>query len=196
MSSYGGLVTDATTSAPIAGATVRISTTAFALASGRFTTQADSSGKYSLSAQQGDGSIWFVSANGYENDFQFVRTFSQDFHLYPLERLTAGGSTVVTIAPTDSLCVNNVQDDPTLGPNFVCRTVRVMVATDGTLTVEAIPTQGSARPGLEVEPGENCCQNPTSIPVTAGTDVMVNVEMSAESTTSQSFMLNTSIARP
>ena len=38
--------------------------------------------------------------------------------------------------------------------------------------------------------------NPISIPVTAGTEVVANVEMLSGSAASQSFMLNTSIRRP
>jgi hypothetical protein len=69
------------------------------------------------------------------------------------------------------------------------------------MTLEAVSTQGGAHPPLEVEKfgGPNCCSermgNPTSIQVTAGTEVIANVEMVSGSTTSQMFTLTTSLAR-
>jgi hypothetical protein len=68
------------------------------------------------------------------------------------------------------------------------------------MTVEAISTQSGARPPLEVETVgvSRCCSerlgNPVSIQLTAGTEVVVNVEMVFGSTTSQSFTLNTTLA--
>jgi len=73
---------------------------------------------------------------------------------------------------------------------------------DGIMTVEALSTPGGAHPPLEVETVgvSPCCAermgNPTSIQVTAGTEVIVNIEMIWGSTTSQSFTLNTLMARP
>ena len=67
------------------------------------------------------------------------------------------------------------------------------------MTVETLSTQGGARPPLEVEivGGYYCCslRNPMSIQVTAGTELVVSVEMPFGSTTSQSFTLNTSMER-
>jgi DNA-cytosine methyltransferase len=89
----------------------------------------------------------------------------------------------------------------TLGQDYVCRSVRVVAPADGILTVEALSTQTGVHPPLEVEKfgGPNCCSermgNPTSIQVTAGTEVVVNVEMVLGSPTSQSFTLNTSLVR-
>jgi hypothetical protein len=108
----------------------------------------------------------------------------------------------VTVAPEDTLCVNNVQDSPGLGQDYVCRSVRVVAPSDGIMTLEAVSTQGGAHPPLEVEAVgvSPCCSermgNPTSIQVTAGTEIVVNVEMVLGSTTSQSFTLNTAMARP
>ena len=108
---------------------------------------------------------------------------------------------MVTVAPDDTLCVNNSQDFPGLGQDYVCRSVRVVAPSDGIMTLEALPTQGGAHPPLEVETVgvSPCCSermaNPTSIQVTAGTEVVVHVEMLLGSTTSQSFTLNTSMAR-
>jgi hypothetical protein len=77
-----------------------------------------------------------------------------------------------------------------------------MANTDGIMTVEALSTQGGLRPPLEVETAAGdigpCCwlDNPRSIQVKAGTEVIANVEMVLGSTTSQSFVVNVSIARP
>ena len=108
----------------------------------------------------------------------------------------------MTIAPDDTLCSNNVQDTPGLGPDYVCRSVRVVAPGDGLLTLEAVSAQGAARPLLEVEivggsaPGPCCSErleNPTSIRVIAGTQVIANIEMASGSTSSQSFTLTTSL---
>jgi hypothetical protein len=98
------------------------------------------------------------------------------------------------------VCVNNVQDFPGLGQDYVCQRVLILATTDGIMTVEGLSTQGGVRPLLEIESGSGatCCNysmgNPTSIPVTAGTEVRVNIEMVWGSTTSQSFAVHTSMA--
>jgi Carboxypeptidase regulatory-like domain len=188
-----GRVTDSTTSAPIAGATVSIN--------GRYRSTTDSVGNYSDTGFLDAGinlNYTYVSANSYENDFRYIRGTTQNVHLYRIQRVTAGDSTVVTIAPDDTLCVNNVQDTPGLGQDYVCRSVRIVAPRDGVITLEALSTQGGARPPLEVETVgvSPCCSerlgNPTSIQVTAGTEVVAHVEMVSGST-SQTFTLNTSM---
>jgi len=72
----------------------------------------------------------------------------------------------------------------------------------GVMTIEALSTTNGPPPLLEVEiiaGGEGpCCserlENPTSIVVTAGTEVVAHVEMPSGSA-SQSFTLNTSMRR-
>ena len=99
----------------------------------------------------------------------------------------------------DTLCVNNSQDSPGLGQDYVCRSVRIVAPTDGIMTLEALSTLGGAHPPLELEivGGYICCslRNPTSIQVTAGTEVKVSVEMVLGSPASQSFVLNTTLVR-
>jgi hypothetical protein len=190
-----GQVTDSTTSAPISGATVYIN--------GRYRTTTDSSGNYS-DAGKLDGwdnhNFTYVSANDYESDYRYIRATSQNVHLYRIERIMAGDSTSVTVGPDDTLCVNNLQDSPGLGPDYVCRSVRVVAPSDGVMTLEAVSTQGGAHPLLEVEAVRvsPCCSerigNPTSIQVTAGTEVIASVEMIVGSTTGQSFTLSTSMS--
>jgi hypothetical protein len=143
---------------------------------------------------------------GYAGDCQWVRTttpdVSQNLRTYRINRITAGASTTVTIAPDDAVCLNNAQDTPGL-EDYVCRSVRILAPTDGTITVEALSVEGGARPPLEVEVvsgNDQCCSwrlgNPTSIPVKAGAEIVANVEMLWGSTTSHSFVLNTALEQP
>jgi hypothetical protein len=189
-----GYVTDSATSAPLSGAFVSIN--------GRYGTATDSLGKYSLTGvldAGGNLNFTYVAANGYSSDYRYIRGTSQNVHLYRIKRITAGDSTVVTVAPDDTLCVNNAQDSPGLGQDYVCRSVRVVAPSDGVMTLEALSTQGGAHPPLEVETigATTCCSerlgNPTSIQMTVGTEVVVNVEIVLGSTTSQSFTLTTSM---
>jgi hypothetical protein len=189
-------VTDGATSAPISGATVSIN--------GRYSTVTDKSGNYSVAGfldAGGNFNYTYVAANGYAADYRYIRAASQSVRLYRVQRIMAGDATTVTVAPADTLCVNNVQDSPGLGQDYVCRSVRVVAPSDGIMMVEAVSTQSGAHPLLEVETvgAARCCAerlgNPTSIEVTAGTEVNVSVEMVLGSTTSQSFTLNTSMAR-
>ena len=89
-----GQVTNITTSAPISGATVLFS---YPVASG----VTDSSGNFNLNVVQvaitaNYRSLVFATANGYEEDTRYYQAPSQDFHLYPIHRIAAGDSTVVT----------------------------------------------------------------------------------------------------
>jgi hypothetical protein len=187
-----GRVTDSSSSAPIASATVSIN--------GRYTSATDGLGNYSVAGfldAGGNSDITYVSANNYESDYRYIRGTSQNVHLYRIVRITAGDSTVVTIAPDDTLCVNNSQDFPGLGLDYVCRSVRVVAPSDGVMTLEAVSTVGGTHPPLEVEivGGSTCCflRNPTLIQVRGGTVLVVSVEMVLGSTTSQSFTLTTSM---
>ena len=189
-----GQVTDAATSSPIAGAIVRIN--------GRYSAVTDASGKYSVSGLLDAGSGYdftYVSAADYVSDYHYIRSSSQDVRLNRIQRITAGESKIVTVAPEDTLCFNNMQDFPGLGPDYLCRSVRLVALTAGTLTIEAVSTQDGAHPSLEVEVGGEpvdwSLRNPKSFQVTAGTEAVVNIEMSAASSTSQSFMLTTSMTR-
>jgi hypothetical protein len=193
---FTGQVTDALTSAPIAGAIVDIN--------GRYRTASDATGTYNLTGYLdiGDSSVTYAFADGYEQSGRYVRgRTSQSFRLRRIERITAGDSWSVTVRPDDSLCSNNRQE-PSFGlpgSGFLCRTVRVAVLKDGVMSLEAVSAGGGARPTMEVEAlgGLSCCmerlENPTTITVRAGMEVVVNVEMPETTTTSQSFALTTSI---
>ena len=116
-----GQVTDRMTSAPIPGATIVFSQPH---PSPRATT--DGSGNYSLSGlpAPGGGAFVWAMADGYEEDIRYYRAAAQNFRLYPIELIPAGGSTLVTVRPDDSLCWNNTHE-PGYGSDLVCRLVRV-----------------------------------------------------------------------
>jgi hypothetical protein len=190
-----GQVTDRITSAPLPGATVVFSQPHPAP---RVTT--DGSGNYRLTGLPGPGGgalVW-AAAGSYEDDLRYYRAASQDFRLYPVERIPAGGSTVVTVRPDDSLCWNNTHE-PGYGQDYVCRKVRIVPA-DGVLTVEALPIGGGSRPPLvvAVSAGNRVLVerlgNPVSVELTGGTEVVAFVELASGSPTAQSFTLTTSIA--
>jgi hypothetical protein len=195
--SITGQVTDLTTAAPISGATVTL-----AYPTTRAVT--DSNGSYALilppppSINYASTGLVWISANNYERDYRYYRAATLNFHLYPIIRIAAGDSTSVTVTPTDTMCINNVQDTPPW--DQVCRSVRVVPATDGIMTLEAFPAIGAARPGLEVETVVDgsglLLTNPASLAIAAGTEVIANIEMPASSVTSQSFTLITSMVRP
>jgi hypothetical protein len=186
-----GQVTDAATFAPISGATVLSDLTGF--------TTTDSLGNYSVTGSlEGGYNITFVSAADYEMDARYFFTTTQNFHLRRIERITAGESKSVVVTPDDTPCDNNLQD---LDANYLCRSVRIVAPSDGTIMLEAVASQGGAHPPLEVERVTTRCpcferlQNPTSMKVTAGTEVVAHVEIPSGSTGSQAFMLATSFAR-
>ena len=188
-----GRVTDSATAGPVAGAVVSIN--------GRYRTTTDSSGNYTVVGLLDAGSntdFTDVSAENYFADYRYIRGTIQNVHLYRIERIVAGETKLVTIAPDDTLCVNNVQDTPGIGPAYVCRSVFVVAPNDGTVTIEAVSTQDGAHPPLEVETVgvSPCCSerlgNPTTIRVTAGTVIVVNVEMLSNAASTQSFVVNTS----
>ena len=190
-----GQVADRTTLAPLPGATVVFSQPH---PSPRATT--DGAGRYSLTGLPGPGGgamVW-ATAEGYEDDLHYYRATSQDFRLYPIERLPAGGSTVVTVRSDDSLCWNNIHEVG-WGNDYVCRKVRI-VPTDGVMTVEALPIGGGSRPPLVVAvyAGNRVLVerlgNPVSVQLTGGTEVIAFVEMVSGSPTTQSFTLTTSMA--
>ena len=185
---------DATTGGPIAGAVVSIN--------GRYRATTDNSGNHSVAGLLDAGSntdITYVSAENYVSDYRYIQGRTvQNVRLHRIERIVAGESKLVTIAPDDTLCVNNVQDTPGIGPDYVCRSVFVVAPNAGAVTIEAVSTRDGAHAPLEVETVgvSPCCSermgNPTTIHVTAGTVIVVNVEMLSSSTSTQSFVVSTS----
>jgi hypothetical protein len=188
-----GRVTDAATGAPIVGAIVYINQ--------RYGAPTDNSGSYSVTGLLDYGAnhdYTMALADNYEADVRYIRGTVQNVRLFRIDRITAGASRLLTIAPDDTLCDNNVQDTPGAGPDYVCRSVRVVAPSDGFVTVEAVASDGS-HPLMEVETVANGnavfpLMNPATIQVPAGGEVAVNVEMPATSTTSQTFTVTTSIS--
>ena len=170
---------------------------------------ADSAGLYrvAFTAVPGGyaGSVAFArtTKDGHDADNRWFHGNAQgarstlDFHLYRVRRITAGESLAVTVAASDSLCYNNVRDSPGIGPDPSCRTVRVVALVDGVLTLEATSTSNGTHPNLAIETvnasSEWRFENPASIPVTAGTEVMANIELAAGSLGRESFILTSSI---
>ena len=189
-----GKVTDRTTAAPLPGATV-----VFSQAPSQSATT-DNAGNYSLiglpAPPSGAAMVW-ATAHSYEDDLRYYVAASQDFRLYPIERISAGSSTVVTVRPDDSLCWNNTHE-PGYGNDYVCRKVRI-VPTDGVMTLEALPIGEESRPPLVVAVSDGNrliverFGNPVSVPVADGTEVIAFVEMVSHSATTQSFTLTTSM---
>jgi hypothetical protein len=171
-----GRVTDSATAAPIPGATVSIN--------GRSWATTDASGNYSVSGRL-DAAInadyTYVSAPQYFSDYRYIRLKVHDIRLRPIERINAGGSIDLTVSAQDSLCVNNAQDTPGLGPDYVCRSVRVVAPGAGVVTIEA-SSAASTRPQLEVETTDDVCpcfariENPITIRVTDRTEPGTDVE--------------------
>lgn len=189
-----GRVQNALTSAPIAGAVVSID--------GRTTATTDEAGHYSVTGSTviGQGfDFTYVSAAEYEPDYRFFGT-ANDFRLFPIQRIEAGRSAALLVTPDDSLCVNNMQDFPGLGPSYHCHAVRVVAAHAGRLSIEVRTADGALHSQVEVETvnGSSCCseriQNPTSLDVTEGLEVVVRVEIPWDSVSSQSFVVNTQIS--
>ena len=189
-----GRVTDRATSAPIAGARVTASYP------GNLSATTDGLGNYRLNGLPAHFAIVWATADNYEADVHYFRSESQDFRPYPIKRIAPGNSALVTVSPDDPLCANNMTS-PGEGADYVCQIVRIVAPIDGTMTLEAMPLDGGERPLLVVEAGwgqPRCCsqrlENPTSIKVTAGTEVIAHVEMATSSTANRSFTLNTSMA--
>ena len=91
----------------------------------------------------------------------------------PIKRVTAGGSIVLSLTPENGRCSGWLY--------LPCASVRVAVLADGKLTVEAVPTQVTQEvPAVLVccVSGDEVYGNPVTLPVTAGTEMWVEVGQS------------------
>ena len=115
----------------------------------------------------------------------------ENIRLRRIQRITAGESAVLAVAPDDKVCAS----DSWPGRELICGTLRVVAPRNGTMTIEAVPSQaGSQLPALEVWGGRTGGRgNPTSISVVAGTEYTVNVELPWGISASQSFVVTTSM---
>lgn len=137
-----------------------------------------------------------VEASGYEGYARYVLGTSQylvgNIQLHRIKRITAGESAVLTISPDDTLCAT----DAAVGDQTICRTVRVVVASNGIMRIEAVPTQaGSKLPMLRVYGGGTGARgNPSLLRAAAGIEYTVDVEVAWGFNGSQSFVVKTSMA--
>ena len=130
----------------------------------------------------------------YDPDTRFISSatpqVTQNFRLHRISHVKAGESTTLTIVPADRVCGFETLD-------LICRTLRIVVPIDGTMKVEAVRAQGASATArlylLAVGLGTETTGNPTSIAVTAGTEVMVNVGVPWGASTSQTFVVNSSV---
>jgi hypothetical protein len=190
---------------PLAGASVTIqpfvySTPTSAIPSVSSTT--DRSGAYSMDFEANRtwlglvGHVQAESAGHDTTDYDILsgpvsQNASRNLHVYRIRRITAGESTVLTVAPGDPICGDSDQ--------FVCRTVHIMPPTDGTMTIEAVPASSAVDVGLESlgrSSPYRCCELTASIPVTAGVEVFAHIGIWSTSTASQSFVFRTSQVQP
>ena len=132
--SLSGTVIDSATSTPIAGAAVSLNA--------RYRATTDSSGHYGVTGLLDTGldlNVTSVSANNYASDVRSIHRTSQTVRLHRIERMVAGDSTVVAVAPDDTLCVNTLQDTLGLGPDYVCRGPVPGVDGDGEVAATLLP---------------------------------------------------------
>jgi len=137
-----------------------------------------------------------VEASGYDWHARYVlgttEHLVENIRLRRIQRITAGESAELAVAPDDKVCAS----DAWPGRELICGTLRVVAPRNGTMTIEAVPGQaGSQLPGLEVWGGRTGGRgNPTSISVVAGTEYTVNVELPWGISASQSFGVKTSMS--
>ena len=107
-----------------------------------------------------------------------------------MTRIGAGQPATITIAPGDRICGFDVLES-------ICRSVRVVAPSTGTMKVEAVPVGATSVPArlylLAVGSGMQATGSPASIGVQAGTEVIVSVGISWNSTASATFALEISI---
>ena len=197
-----GLVTD-DAGTPISGATVRALVDPYTGPS----VVTDASGRYSIPFASSRGAnagppgtelavaMALVESSGYDWHARYVvaptEQVVENFRLHRIRRITAGESAVVTVAPDDRVCTG----DTSPGRETICGTLHVVAPTDGTLTVEAFPTEGrSALASLAVFGSRSGgTGNPVSIRVGTGTEYTAVLALPWGLTASQSFVVKTSI---
>ncbi len=165
----------------------------------------DGSGKYRLQfgASRGSeagppgaqNSVAFVTleAPGYALMSQYIlaptNEFVHSFRMHRIQRIAAGTSAQMTIAPDDSVC----GWDWSPGRETVCRFLEISVPANGTLTVEVAPLDGSSK--LEwVEVWNNLKgvhANPAVLPASADSNTHVSVAVEWGATKNQSFLVRT-----
>ena len=206
-----GVVTDER-GAPMAGATVTLSHW-FGQTVLWPSTRTDASGSYRISSTGTRVGDRFVAraqvvADGFEEYWRSIArdvgstssTFTENFRLDRITRITAGESTVLAVRPDVGECRGWVAP--------VCPPVRVAVPMQGWLSIEVQPLGHSVMafnpPGHsgELPPVEVCCVdgnevygNPITVSVTSGPDVEVRVGVRRDFATTLNFQVKTSFDR-
>jgi hypothetical protein len=134
-----------------------------------------------------------VVAEGYEWYWRTVVAtippLVENFRLHRLERLTAGGSIVLSVTLDNGDCTGWLAKP--------CGRLRVAAPADGNLTIEAVPTEVPAGlPQIQAccVSGNEVYGNPVTLPVAAGTEVWVEVgQQRAGFSLSRSFIVKTSL---
>jgi hypothetical protein len=171
---------------PVAGARVTVWDQPTATAS------SDLMGAFDLMApiKEGDRGFWItVEKAGYETS-ELVRSVdtaeTTSLRLHQIRSIAAGESIRSVVNPDDSACGYHW--------GFICRRVRVTALTSGTVTVEVV-ADGIVAVGMPV--GSVGFPQPlerrVSIPVTAGTEVSVDVATNGSVDAPAGFTLNTSL---
>jgi hypothetical protein len=114
----------------------------------------------------------------------------ENFRLHPLQRIAPGESVVLPMAPDDGMCVTELSW--TLAT--VCRTLRVTAQANGSMTVQAISQGNAGQPLVSVccVSGNDRAGNPVTLPVTAATELTVEVGLFGGFITTQSIVVKTS----
>ena len=198
-----GMVTDEE-GAPISGATVSAMVDPY---TGPFAVT-DGSGRYSLQFVSTRGAnagppgtesavaMALVEAAGYEFYTRYViaptEEVKENFRLLRVRRITAGQSATVTVTPEARVCGG----DWSPGRETICAAIRIVSATNGILTVRALPSDGgSALASLTVSSSKGGGMgNPVSIPVFGGTENEAILALPWGLTASRSFVVETSIS--
>ena len=118
-------------------------------------------------------------------------TIIENIRLRHTGRMPAGTSTMLTIAPDDTICVTDVWP----GRELICAIEHVGALTSGTLRLEVVPSKTDvAVPIIEAYGDHGYGRgNPISIPVTAGREYAVWVEIPWGLVASQSVSLETTM---
>jgi hypothetical protein len=163
---------------PVGGAYVTMAT-----AQARPSVVTDASGAYKVdfkatpSFDPGTGQRFLaraeILADGYDEYWRTIDAAGplvQNFRLHRIQRIAVGDSIVLLVTPDSGNCHVDFY-----GP---CGRIRVSAPATGNVRVEAIPTQeGTVLPQLEVccVAGNDRYGNPVTIPMTAGTELRVEV---------------------
>ena len=142
-----GRVTDAATSAPIAGATVWFD--------GLTQTTTDDSGTYSVAVSlvfrgpRGIHDFVWVAADGFFVDYHYITATTHDIRLRRIERIVAGASPrspYRRMTPSASTTCRMGRRGTTSAERFWS-----WRRVPGTITIDAVSSQNGSRPVLEVE---------------------------------------------